>query len=131
MSVDGDYEAYSNKVRIALQGLPYTIHTLNPENAKTIIENAQVIMVGGGNTFKLLHDLYQLEVMELIRERVKSGIPYIGWSAGANLAGETISTSNDMPIVNPGNFIALEFFPFQINPHYYQHLDNCAGANKS
>ena len=118
-SVDGEYEAYTNKVRTALQGLPYTIHTLNPENAKTIIENAQVIMVGGGNTFKLLHDLYQLEVMELIRERVKSGIPYIGWSAGANLAGETISTSNDMPIVNPGNFIALEFFPFQINPHYY------------
>mgnify|MGYP003542862476 FL=1 len=118
-SVDGEYEAYTNKVRTALQGLPYTIHTLNPENAKTIIENAQVIMVGGGNTFKLLHDLYQLEVMELIRERVKSGIPYIGWSAGANLAGETISTSNDMPIVNPGNFIALEIFPFQINPHYY------------
>jgi len=118
-SVDGDYEAYTNKVRTALQGLPYTIHTLNSENAKTIIKNAQVIMVGGGNTFKLLHDLYQLQVMELIRERVRSGIPYIGWSAGANLAGETISTSNDMPIINPGNFIALEFFPFQINPHYY------------
>ncbi len=118
-SVDGEYEAYTNKVRTALQGLPYTIHTLNPENAKTIIENAQVIMVGGGNTFKLLHDIYQLQVMELIRERVRSGIPYIGWSAGANLAGETISTSNDMPIINPGNFIALEIFPFQINPHYY------------
>ena len=118
-SVDGEYEAYTNKVRTALQGLPYTIHTLNSENAKTIIKNAQVIMVGGGNTFKLLHDIYQLQVMELIRERVRSGIPYIGWSAGANLAGETISTSNDMPIINPGNFIALEFFPFQINPHYY------------
>jgi len=118
-SVDGEYESYTNKVRTALQGLPYTIHTLNPENAKTIIKNAQVIMVGGGNTFKLLHDIYQLQVMELIRERVRSGIPYIGWSAGANLAGETISTSNDMPIINPGNFIALEIFPFQINPHYY------------
>jgi len=118
-SVDGEYEAYTNKVRTALQGLPYTIHTLNSENAKTIIKNAQVIMVGGGNTFKLLHDIYQLQVMELIRERVRSGIPYIGWSAGANLAGETISTSNDMPIINPGNFIALEIFPFQINPHYY------------
>ena len=118
-SVDPDYEAYTNKVRNALQELPYTIHTVNPENAKTIIEDAQVIIIGGGNTFKLLHDLYQLQVMELIKEKIKSGTPYIGWSAGANLAGATISTSNDMPIINPSSFKALEFFPFQINPHYY------------
>lgn len=118
-SVDGDYEAYTNKVRTALQGLPYTIHTVTPANGKKIIENAQVIIIGGGNTFKLLHDLYDLQVMELIKDKVKTGTPYIGWSAGANLAGETISTSNDMPIINPGSFKALEFLPFQINPHYY------------
>lgn len=118
-SVDPDYEAYTNKVRNALQELPYTIHTVNPENAKTIIEDAQVIIIGGGNTFKLLHDLYQLQVMELIKEKIKSGTPYIGWSAGANLAGATICTSNDMPIINPGSFAALGFLPFQINPHYY------------
>lgn len=118
-SVDPDYEAYTNKVRNALQELPYTIHTVNPENAKTIIEDAQIIIIGGGNTFKLLHDLYQLQVMELIKEKIKSGTPYIGWSAGANLAGATICTSNDMPIINPGSFAALGFLPFQINPHYY------------
>lgn len=118
-SVDTDYEAYTNKVRTAIQGLPYTIHTVNPKNANAIIENSNSIIIGGGNTFKLLHDLYNLQLMELIKEKVKSGTPYIGWSAGANLAGATISTSNDMPIINPGSFKALEFLPFQINPHYY------------
>lgn len=118
-SVDADYEAYTSKVRNALQGSPYAIRTATHDNAKAIIENADVIITGGGNTFKLLHDLYDLQLIEVIKEKVRTGIPYIGWSAGANLAGETISTSNDMPIINPGSFKALEFFPFQINPHYY------------
>ena len=118
-SVNTDYEVYTDKVRLALEGLPYTIHTVDITNAQTVIEKADTIMVGGGNTFKLLHDLYFLKLMKLIQEKVKTGTPYIGWSAGANITGATICTSNDMPIINPGSFKALSFFPFQINPHYY------------
>ena len=126
-SVNSDYEIYTDKVRLALKGMPYTIQTADMANAKTVIEKADVIMVGGGNTFKLLHDLYFLQLMELIKEKVKTGTPYIGWSAGANIAGATICTSNDMPIINPGSFKALAFFPFQINPHYYNQM--VAGFN--
>ena len=118
-SVNTDYEVYTNMVRKALSGLPYTIQTVTASNATTVIERADVIMVGGGNTFKLLHDLYLLQLTDLIKEKVHAGIPYIGWSAGSNIAGATICTSNDMPIINPGSFTALGFLPFQINPHYY------------
>lgn len=118
-SVNPDYEAYADTVRKGLSGLPYIIQTVNSENAAAVIEHADAIMVGGGNTFKLLHDLYALQLMELIKTKVKAGSPFIGWSAGSNIAGATICTSNDMPIVNPGSFTALGFLPFQINPHYY------------
>lgn len=118
-SVNSDYEVYTGMVRNGLTSLPYTIKTVTAENAATVIKNADVIMVGGGNTFKLLHDLYSNGVMELITNKVQSGTPFIGWSAGSNIAGATICTSNDMPIINPGSFVALNFLPFQINPHYY------------
>ena len=118
-SVTPDYEVYANMVRNGIAALPHIINTVTPDNAKSVIENADVIMVGGGNTFKLLHDIYALQLMELIQQKVRNGIPYIGWSAGSNIAGATISTSNDMPIINPGSFNALNFLPFQINPHYY------------
>ena len=117
--VDKNYDSYADNVRKGLTGLPYNIQNVTPENAVSTIANADVIMVGGGNTFKLLHDLYSLNLMELIKEKVHSETPFIGWSAGSNIAGDTICTSNDMPIINPGSFNALGFFPFQINPHYY------------
>ena len=117
-SVQRDYEAYGAMVKEAFASLPYYIHVAIPENARSVIESADVVMVGGGNTFKLLHDLYQYDVLSLIQSKVKSGASYIGWSAGANLTGRTISTTNDMPIVQPPSFRALEFLPFQINPHY-------------
>jgi len=117
-SAGNDHEEYTAKVRAALPGT-YTILTVTHDNVTTVIAAADVIMVGGGNTFKLLHDLYATGALELIQQKVNSGTPYIGWSAGSNITGATICTTNDMPIINPGSFEALGFFPFQINPHYH------------
>jgi dipeptidase E len=118
-SVDNDYEDYTSKVREALQHLPYVITAVTPENARPLIEKTDVIMVGGGNTFKLLHDIYELKLLDTIRDKVNSGAAYIGWSAGSNILGPTIGTTNDMPVIEPKSFNALGLLPFQINPHYF------------
>jgi dipeptidase E len=116
------YKDYLTMVREGLQELNYNITLVEPRSARETLENSDVIMVGGGNTFKLLHDIYQNNLMELIRSKVIAGTPYIGWSAGANITGRTISTTNDMPIIEPKSFVALNFFPFQINPHYLNEI---------
>jgi dipeptidase E len=115
---DGHYEDYTKNVRTALPAT-YNIIAVTQDNASAVIADADAIMIGGGNTFKLLHDLYTTKALQLIQQKVNSGTPYIGWSAGSNITGATICTTNDMPIINPGSFKALGFFPFQINPHYY------------
>ncbi|MDN3659146.1 dipeptidase PepE [Ferruginibacter paludis] len=117
-SVDADYEAYAAMVRSGLSSLPHTIIAVQPENAKATIENTDVIMVGGGNTFKLLHDIYDCQLLDIIRDKVNKGTPYIGWSAGSNITGPGIGTTNDMPVIAPKSFNALGLLPFQINPHY-------------
>lgn len=116
-SVDG-YEDYLRKVREGLSALPHNTELVTPQNAKEVIAQSDAVMVGGGNTFKLLHDLYDLDLLETIKAKVQSGAPYIGWSAGSNLTGPTICTTNDMPVIEPKSFAAFDFFPFQINPHY-------------
>ncbi len=113
------YEEYALAVQNALKNPALKIKAVLPSNAHSVIEDSNTIMVGGGNTFKLIHDLYEMELLNLIREKVNSGAPYIGWSAGSNILSPAISTTNDMPIVEPKSFKALGLFPFQINPHYY------------
>ena len=100
------------KIGIAVNG----IHAF--ENPKTAIQNAQGIFVGGGNTFLLVSQLYQLDVMTTLAEVIKNGTPYLGTSAGSNITGLTMQTTNDMPIVYPPSFQTLGLVPFNLNPHY-------------
>lgn len=85
---------------------------------RTEVRNAEAIVVGGGNTFHLLRMLHEKGLVEAIRDRVRAGVPYVGWSAGANVACPTMKTTNDMPIVEPPSLSACGLVRFQINPHY-------------
>ena len=112
------YDDYTQQVQAALPELTITgLHTCaDPMQA---ILDAPAILVGGGNTFHLLHQLQQLKLIDAIQQAVIThNAPYIGWSAGSNICGATIRTTNDMPIIEPDSFNALNFVPCQLNPHY-------------
>lgn len=118
-AVGFNFDDYTRKVNEALNTLGYHVRGLHQvDHAREAVEKADAIMVGGGNTFALLKRLYDNDVIEAIVEQVNSGTPYVGWSAGSNVAGPSIKTTNDMPIVQPSSFEALNLVPFQINPHY-------------
>src|SRR5262245_62296123 len=90
-------------------------HAAEPRKA---VESADAFFVGGGNTFRLLKALQDVDLLDAISRKVKSGAPYIGSSAGSNVAGPTIKTTKDMPIVQPRSFKSLGLVPFQISPHF-------------
>lgn len=112
------FDEYFEKVSGRLEPMGYNTQSAHlTQNKEQAIKNCDVIAVGGGNTFQLIAYL-QDGWMELIQKKVTNGAPYIGWSAGSNVACPTIKTTNDMPIVEPKSFNALNLVPFQINPHF-------------
>ena len=115
LSWDDYYKKVSEKLALANIETSAIHHTENPTEA---IEQTELIVVGGGNTFNLLKNIQENKLVSTIRRKVFSGTPYIGWSAGSNLTCPSIRTTNDMPIVEPESFDALNIIPFQINPHY-------------
>ena len=106
-----------NKINISAKG----IHEF--ENPVEAIENAEGIFTGGGNTFLLVSQLYKNNVIDALEKVVKNGTPYLGTSAGSNICGLTMNTTNDMPIVYPPSFRTLGFVSFNINPHYLDPIE--------
>ncbi len=126
------YNEYEQKVSLKFNEIGHSIVSIHHfENPVEAIEQAQAIVVGGGNTWQLVRQLHELNLMGSIKKRVKQGIPYIGWSAGANIACPTLATTNDMPVTDPLGFDTLGLVPFQINPHYTdQQLEKHAGESR-
>lgn len=131
-AVTFSFDEYQAKVQNRLAEFGIEVDSVHhyPDPAKAV-RNAEAIIVGGGNTFRLLKMIQQFGLIEAIRERVFEGAPYIGWSAGSNIAAPTICTTNDMPITQPLSFNALNFVNFQLNPHYLDaHPDGHAGETR-
>ena len=113
------HEEYTQIARERFQKMGYKLYGIHEyDDPVETVESAEAIFIGGGNTFVLLDGLYKVDILGEIRQRVEEGMPYIGTSAGSNVACKTIKTTNDMPIVYPPSFEALGLVPFNINPHY-------------
>lgn len=112
---DDYYESVNDVVSSFSKQMDSIHHFQDPVKA---IQQANAVLVGGGNTFRLFALCQEQGLYTHLRKKVEEGIPYIGWSAGSNLACPRLSTSNDMPIYEPPSFDGLELIPFQINPHY-------------
>lgn len=113
------HDAYTNLVQLAFSKIGKTVKGLHEyENPKEAIKNAKGIFTGGGNTFVLVDQLYKTNVLDILKSVIESGTPYVGTSAGSNICGLTIGSSNDMPIAYPESFQTLGVVPFNINPHY-------------
>lgn len=114
-----DRDAYAAKTKERFAAMGYALESAHAtRDPRKAIEQSDAIFIGGGNTFRLLKALQDLKLLDPVRRKIKSGTPYIGSSAGSNVAGPTIKTTKDMPIVQPRSFAALGLVPFQISPHF-------------
>ena len=113
------HENYTGLVATAFERMIITVKGIHEfDDPKKAIENAEAIFTGGGNTFLLVKQLYQNGVMDILAATIKKGTPYLGTSAGSNITGLSMQTTNDMPIVYPPSFQTLGLVPFNLNPHY-------------
>lgn len=118
-AVTFSFDEYEEKVSERFRELGHEIVSIHHFSDKiAAIKEAEAIVVGGGNTWQLLKTIRDYNLIEGVRLKVFGGTPYIGWSAGSNVACPTIRTTNDMPVVQPDSFEAFNLIPFQINPHY-------------
>lgn len=118
-AVTFSFDLYVEKVQERFAEIGHSvvgIHTFDDPVAA--VHQAEAIVVGGGNTWQLVRMMHDNHLMNPIREKVVAGTPYIGWSAGSNVACPTLRTTNDMPIIDPKGFDTMNMVPFQINPHY-------------
>jgi dipeptidase E len=117
--VSFSYNDYEAKVKAKFNEIGHDIVSIHKfSDPIKAVKEAEAIVVGGGNTWHLLREIHDNKITEAVREKVFGGTPFIGWSAGSNVACPTIKTTNDMPIIDPLGFEAFNFVPFQINPHY-------------
>lgn len=113
------HDDYTKKAKDAFANIDKKVIGLHTfEDPIDAIKNAEAIFTGGGNTFVLVNQLYKNNLVDVLKETISKGTPYLGTSAGSNICGLTIKTSNDMPIVYPPSFNVLGLVPFNINPHY-------------
>ena len=113
--------AYTKKVQDQFKKVNLSVVDYSKDNDfLQKLEKSDGLFIGGGNTFLLLHQLNKLKLIEKIREKILSGIPYLGTSAGTNICGISIGTTNDMPIVEIESRLSLQILPFNINPHFYE-----------
>ncbi|MHC4515474.1 MAG: dipeptidase PepE [Planctomycetota bacterium] len=121
-----DLDGYAATARQAYEALGFGLDAIHEaEDPVAAVAAAEALFIGGGNTFRLLNLLYEHQLIEPIRQRVAAGMPYIGTSAGSNVACLSIQTTNDMPIVYPPSFDALALLPVNLNPHF---IDPDAGS---
>ncbi len=114
-----DRDAYAAKASERFSALGYGLESVHSmTNARAAVLAAEAVFIGGGNTFRLVRELQRQGLIEPLRERALGGMPYLGTSAGSNVACPTLKTTNDMPIVQPESFETLDLVPFQINPHF-------------
>jgi len=118
-SIGHSYNVYEERVNSVFRLLGLEVYSIHKEKDPVrAVNEAKAVAVGGGNTFHLVAELHNSGILNTLRGRIEEGMPYMGWSAGANMACPTLRTTNDMPIIQPKSFECLNIIPFQINPHY-------------